>query len=429
MSSPTYRPRLVTAFLWITLWLLSRFIIFLLWSSDENYITSDVIYYYYQFTEHGWRSSLVEYPTPIAAFIAILAMMSSSVDSFIALFICFMCCLDGLTSLAMWRSGYRKAGVYWAVFMFFVGPLMWTRVDLLSAIPVAYSLIWLTSRPHWSGSMIAVGASTKLWPAILIAPLIGRDSMGRKRLFSFLCTGGILGLASIAFFGWHRSYSPLTWQGDRGLQIESVFASVPMLLRALYLDGGYHVDFSAYNAWEIFGPSVKGWQHTASLTMSATFVIAALLAWMIAFRPRWKDCPVNVHICDERSFAIALAITTIIAWVIVSNKTFSPQYIIWLAGPLAVLASLARSPWQRSLATLCCICGLILAIATHLIFPIYYGPLITPGDLTMTVTLLLIGRNVLMVLFAIGTLLAAIQHARMINRMAKISSDDTSAIL
>jgi hypothetical protein len=92
---------------------------------------------------------------------------------------------------------------------------------------------------------------------------------------------------------------------------------------------------------------------------------------------------------------------------IVTNKTFSPQYMMWLGGPLAgLLVAAGRAPVEqsapswRNLRTLTwCVLGLTLV--TQLVYPILYQPLVHGGSLLLLATIVLVVRNVALVGFLV----------------------------
>ena len=95
--------------------------------------------------------------------------------------------------------------------------------------------------------------------AIRLQPLVGEISWSHNLLIMARCKDDLereFYLRATARFGWTRSISPVTWQSDRGLQIESIVATVPMIRHAFISPDLFHTELSQYNAWEIFGPGV-----------------------------------------------------------------------------------------------------------------------------------------------------------------------------
>ena len=402
-------------------WTISRVLMAVLWSRRETFIDNDVRYYYWQLVHHGMGDGLVEYPTPVAVLLQLIRPASGNTElGFRIAFVLVMGLLDGAVAVWLWTGHSRVAATYWSVFTFLIGALIWFRIDLLPAVAVLAGLVWLNRRPIASGVAIALGAATKFWPAMLIIPMLGTGSTARKRTIGFLVAGGTLGLASLLFFGWDRSTSPLTWQSDRGLQIESIVATVPMLRHAFGQPDLYRTELSSHNAWEIYGPQVDFWLRVADVAMLGSVVLALLLGWLIALNGFGLPGRRSFGTADDggqlpRTHAIVLAQLAIVCAFIIANKTFSPQYVIWLGGPLTVLIALPLPGKDRTAARWLAGTGLAIALLTHLVFPLNYSGLIA-ADSTLGDTLLLVGRNLLMVVFTVMTTVAAIRAAIAIGR-------------
>ena len=406
----------VTGFVAFAFWLLSRALMALLWSDAETFIDHDVRYYFWQLANDGVAGALIEYPTPIAVFLdAIRLVAGPSENAYVAAFVLVMAVLDGIATVWLWHSQGHAAACYWAGYTFAIGSLIWFRIDLLPAVAVLAASIWIVRRPVASGAAIAVGAATKLWPAMLIAPMLGTDRWGKRRSWGFLTMGAALGLASLAFFGWTRSASPLGWQSDRGLQIESIMATVPMIRHAFAPVDRYYTELSQYNAWEIYGPGVDQWLVAADCLLAASVVLALVLGWLIAFGgaglPGHRLAQANDPACiSQRGHAILLAQVALICLTIMANKTFSPQYMIWLGGPLAVLLSRPLPRKDKVAARLLAGLGLVCAALTHLVFPLNYSGLISehahPGE-----TRLLVARNLVMVALCLTSVTLALKSA------------------
>lgn len=390
--------------LWCSVaWVISRIIMYRTLFESEYHIINDVNYYFVQ-TGGGQANALVEYPTPVTLFLSLLRQLTGgSLESFVNAFLSLMLVLDAAMAVYLWRSQARRAACYWAIFTFLIGPLCWTRLDLLSAIPVALAMLWLSRHPSRSGAMIALGAATKLWPALLIAPATGRDSNALRRTRAFLIVGGILGLASVVFFGWERSASPLTWQSDRGLQIESVPATWLMMKRVVDPNSGLEISFSPFNAYEIFGPQVATWMQISDVLMGLAIGLAASLLLIRVLRGGHGDADQGLT-----TMAIVFSVIAIVAWIIMANKTFSPQYMIWLAGPLAVAISLPVSRALRIWTMLIAALGLAAAWLTHQVYPTYYGGLISLNPMTTTAITCLLWRNLLVTAIAVESTLTAV---------------------
>jgi hypothetical protein len=142
---------------------------------------------------------------------------------------------------------------------------------------------------------------------------------------------------------------------------------------------------SQYKSTELFGAGVH-----AMLTVSTIATVAglAVLVWLWFRTASTRDAPLATL------GWLILAAATVITIV---NKTLSPQYIIWLGGPLAALMVFSpRDAAVRRAAQV--LIG--LSVITQLIYPIEYAKLVNIGWYTFPMTLLLAVRNVLLVWLA-----------------------------
>ena len=137
--------------------------------------------------------------------------------------------------------------------------------------------------------------------------------------------------ASLAAVGWERTVSPVTWQSGRGLQIESVPATPLMWLRTFTDNPSWPISLSDYNALEIEAGS-PGVGLMLGVATALTAATVALTAWLSArlIRNLRRDDPLLQP-------AILFSVLAVVLATIVSNKTLSPQYILWLGGPMAAL--------------------------------------------------------------------------------------------
>lgn len=346
------------------------------------------VYYYWLGLHHGRPIAdlLTEYPTPVAWALSALHSLFPGLWSFQAAFTLLMVGLDALTAILLWRRSVR-AGLLWLAFGTAIGVITYYRIDLVTATPVALALLWASSRPRTAGALLGLAAAIKLWPALLAPALVaGTGAQRRARLLGFAAAGGGLGLASLILAGWGRSVSPLVWQSERGLQIESV-AATPLIVGRVLSPETWHVGISRFNAMEITGPGVDAALAATSAANLVLVVLAATLAWRLARRPLPEG--------------MAISVMAVVAWTIVVNKTFSPQYLWWLAGPVAIWCIWTASRRQLLAVSV----GVVaLALATGLIFPWCYDA-ITDG--TVAGALLLTARNVGVVVLAVWALIRA----------------------
>ncbi|WP_051232511.1 glycosyltransferase 87 family protein [Acidipropionibacterium thoenii] len=362
------------------LWVLTRLLMLRIFTlPNASYITGDVGYYHYWLTAAHIpvQEMLREYPVPVIWGMRTLLWASGGSDAnyFLVLFVVAMIVLDAIMTLALWRYGHRVGALWWILFVMAIGPLMWFRFDMVPAVSMGLAALWFRRHPSACGAAVAVGAAIKLWPALLILPMIGRTRAAVRRAVAFAISGAALALCSLAAAGITRSLSPLTWQSDRGLQIESIPATVPMLQRAISAPDQYLVALSTFNAYEISGPGVSEWLNLSSVAMVLAVAAAALIGWIA-----WARGGLS-----HRQAVLGAAV--IIGALIVANKTLSPQYFIWWGAPVAVLLDRSgdEADWPRRrldrVGRICLgIAGALFAtgLLTQCVYPLSYSHIISP---------------------------------------------------
>ncbi len=401
-------------FTYAMLWLLSRAFLGHDFVTRVSYIVGDVGYYHRQLLVSDIGRVLVEYPTPVVWSLQLVkVVVGHDLAQFVLGFVVTMLLLDAFMASLLWRRGgphRAEAVLAWIVFILLIGPLAYFRFDLAPALLAGAAALYANRRPALAGALVAVGASLKLWPALLVLPLLGR---GRERVRSglgFLVTGVGLALASLVVAGWSRTVSPLAWQSDRGLQIESVPATALMWLRTLDASAPLQVAMSRYNAYEVTGP---GAAQAIVASDVATVVGLLVIAWL-----GWRA----IRLPERSVVTVAAVMLAIILIMIVTNKTLSPQYLIWLGGPLCAMIAGADGPddaepdrpsaqplWGPPL--LLTVAGCLLAAATQLVYPTLYGELIT-GRGTALATSVLVLRNVGLVAFTVAATGYAVRCTR-----------------
>ena len=372
-------------------WLTSRALTLALLVTVESAVTGDVSYYgrslHTLFNGGSLREVLQEYPVPVLAIMLpqYLAAMLNSLG-FAVLFAVSMLAVDATFTWSLWRVGGRKrseAVNFWLWFVPAIGPLAYFRFDLVPAMLAGAAVLAAARRPAWSGMLTAIGAALKLWPALMLPSFLLRRRDRRSVLLGFCSTGIAIAAISLAVGGWGRLVSPLHWQFGRGLQIESVFATPLMLVRSFHPHHVWSVDVSQYKAFEIYGPGVHLF---GTLATVASVAGLGLLGWL------WHRARMLPSVSPETVGWLFLATASVVT---ITNKTLSPQYILWLGGPLAAL--LARWPGdphvRRAARQL-----LVICVLTQLVFPLTYASLASNvTSLTVPSTLLLAARNVLLI--------------------------------
>ena len=221
-------------------WFITRLLMLVILASFERFVVGDVFYYHRKinalFTV-GLDRTLFEYPTPVVwiLWLPYGASFGNRVGYLVA-FVMLMLVLDALFTYALWRATGRRhttAIDFWLIFVPLIGPLSYLRFDMLPAVLAGGALLAARRKPWVTGALTGLGAAIKLWPALLIGAFLSYRADRRPAGITFVIVGFGLALISLIFGGWTRLVSPLTWQSDRGLQIESIWATPLMLARAV----------------------------------------------------------------------------------------------------------------------------------------------------------------------------------------------------
>ena len=419
-------------------WLGTRAFIFVIWGFFGFFTRSDVVYYFESIQRlfHGTPPSevLIEYPTPLIWLLSVPYILGFGTHrGYVVVFISMCLAGDAFIGYFLWRSARqygtnpRPAAAFWIWFVMASGPIIYMRLDFLTAVLTAAGLISIVRYHRFTaGAIIGVGAAIKLWPALLWPSTMVDRRAVRRTSMGFFGVGALLVLTSLFYAGWDRLVSPLTWQSDRGLQIESVYAT-PVMIARLFSRDTWTVYASKYHAYEIAGPG------TIFLTQVAT--VATILGGitMVVLYVRWlrrKDR-------TPTEAGTLMIIATLI--MIITNKTFSPQYMIWLGAPVAALLTISvRHPellpdqghlfsWiSRSkhlgqdqhlvgpltLARHIAIWTLVLTLLTQAIYPMMYRYLINVRWLSPVALLVLTLRNAGLAYFAVRMVILALRSVR-----------------
>jgi hypothetical protein len=409
VKTPTrlWRPLLV--------WALTRGAVIAVWLTAEQVLGGDVAYYYDRL--HRMMSlgvpvaqTMPEYPTPVLWLLMVPYLFSGqTLEGFRIAFVAIMVALDLAFTITLWHRGQGRTAVwFWIAFIVAIGPISYLRLDLIPAVACGLALVALSrGADRFAGVLLAVGAGLKLWPGTLW-PTTVRGVRRRDHLVtvSFFVTGVALVVAAVIQGGVARLLSPLQWQSGRGLQIESVWATPSMVAR-IFDPQAYRIEYSRWQAYEVFGPGVDGWLtfSTVATTVGYALILGGYVLW---FRARYPDVftrhPRLVNAAVPASpAAVGLFMVVLITITLITNKTFSPQYLTWMGAPLAALLLVAdpSQRWLRRTASVAAIMVLGLAVATQLVYPAGYEELLGHQGQPGLVTGVLVVRNLGLVVLGV----------------------------
>ncbi|MCT4355286.1 DUF2029 domain-containing protein [Streptomyces sp. Je 1-79] len=313
-----------------------------------------------------------QYP-PLAALAilspAVLPFLEYSAAFFVLAFLC-----DALVFGLLMRTGRRRGrrphGAWiWIAGVPLLGPTAYARYDLMvTAVAVAGLLAGVT-RPRVLGALAGFGAMLKVWPALL---LVGTPR-GRATFRSWsTAAGAAAGLLLLCVLAAPGALAFLTYQRDRGLELESLGAMVFHVARHLGWDGVAQMN---YGSIEFLGPYVST---VATAAMALTIgAFCWLLVWRIRARAFTTSTPADA------AFVAVLLFTT-------TSRVISPQYMLWLVGLAAVCMAYRTSRMRRPAHLV------VWATAvTQFEFPVWFSH-VTDSD-PLGIALLLIRNGLLVV--------------------------------
>jgi hypothetical protein len=272
------------------------------------------------------------------------------------------------------RPNLRLHGAWvWVVGVPLLGPTVYARYDVMVTAVAVAALLAGARHPRLMGALVGFGAMLKVWPALLLLGV-----RGRRAWASAVAT--VAALAALFALAMPGAFAFLTFQRDRGTEVESLGALVFHVARHHGWDGQVLLN---YGSVEFLGPWVNI-VSTAALTLTG-MTFGWLLLWrLVATR-------FEAHTAADAAFVAVLMFT-------VTSRVISPQYMVWLVGVAAVCLCFRAG---RMGVPACLV--LVACFVTVLEFPLWFADVVTSTPLGIT---LMVVRNGLLVL---ATVLAARQ--------------------
>ncbi|WP_392508746.1 glycosyltransferase 87 family protein [Naumannella halotolerans] len=387
--------------------ILCAFGLWLIWSQWRDRENGDIPYYYGQLTRGvPIEQVMPEYPVPALWLLELPRLLIGSQgdqndyrDVFVVL--CFAA-LGGF-SLLLWhriapqdRRAAAAGVICWAAFSTAMGTVILLRPDIAIAVLGGTAVLLGSSWPVLAGALLALAGWLKIWPVVLAAGFLpGRGLIVRVLLGGF-GTAVAVAVVVLVSAGWQRMISPLTYQSDRGLQVESLWAT-PLLLGRLANPAAFPVRMTEWKAFEIFGEGRDAALVLANLGALGLTALVALACW----RSRPRTAADGRRPGFDQAAIAELAVLIVLA-VLLANKTFSPQYLSWLGPPLAIAVARAVQTQRADRALRWAAIGVAAAAATFVLYPFEYGGLVygaTPEDVATPIHWLLLRNALLVALF------------------------------
>jgi hypothetical protein len=341
--------------------------------------------------EVPYRDFSIEYPPgSLPAFVP-PALLSASRDGYIDVFSFEMAILLAVTLLMMALAARRIGGPHaWVLPAGTFGtgalllyPVAVTRYDAVVALTLGLAVFFATLGGRFlllAYASLGLGAAVKVVPVLATLPLALRRRGAAPGYAVFLA---VLALFFAPFLGSRGLLESFAYQANRGLQVESLAASVLISFRS--------VDSVAfeYGAFEVRGGGA-GLATSLSPLLTITLLIITGLGM---YREYSRSGGLGAASFPRYAAALILAF-------MLGSKVLSPQYIIWLL-PLVPL-----SAWGEAGAIVCAV-FLTVCLLTTQVFPTHYDDLLAfrfPGpELLLVRNLLLAALWVVMLALPAAT--------------------------
>ncbi|MCR6688888.1 glycosyltransferase 87 family protein [Cellulomonas sp.] len=287
------------------------------------------------------------------------------------------------------RVARTQAGAWWWIaFIALLGPVAIGRLDGAVAPLVVGALVLALRHPAVASALLTFGAWVKVAPGALLLPLFLVVRRKAEVVAAAATVSAVVVLGVAAGGGAAHLTSFLDQQDGRGLQIEAVGAT-PWVLASTWRPD-LRIELNAeLVTWEVHGTGTQAVADALGALFYLGLAAAAVLLWWCARRlgdRLWNDATVRAQVLLRGALLVSLLL-------IVLNKVGSPQYVGWIAPPVAVALALRLPRWRTTAWLVAGIAGV-----TQLVFPWGYAD-ITGGGTGMV--LVLAARNVALVVLTV----------------------------
>jgi len=326
-----------------------------------------------------YRDRVLEYP-PYSIPIFLLPSLLFGREYYLGGFTLLTILGDFFMKFLLLSIGLRQSKTLWALspLLFYCVSVPFLRGFILelydiwpALICVAIVCLACSERHFLCGLALALGIGVKLYPVVFLPPLfVLAVRQGKGGKFAAGLAAGLLPILLLSFYlPWWRFAE---FQGSRGLQVESLYASILWLGEQLDLT---RVEWVWSKSW------YEGQGQLASdvIPLAHGIFIAAMgISTAIAVRIASKCEKPGI---GEVSRMLLVPLLCFVGF----NLVFSPQYMLWLLS-LAALGSLKGNPWIV----------LMIPLATCLTWFFYPSPEYN-GGLNLPETIILVCRNLVVI--------------------------------
>ncbi|TQJ38821.1 uncharacterized protein DUF2029 [Arthrobacter sp. SLBN-112] len=332
--------------------------------------------------EGVWQGIDVPWVYPIGAMLPMLAagLLGQKLYMLGWFLLCTVLNLLALFVLKRSRSlpfGWQAAYL-WVLLIGILGPLVFSRVDGVSAPLVVIGLVFAAERPAIASALLSVATWVKVWPAAVVLSLLLATKARLQVLLAGAAVSAVMIGSVVAGGGASNLLGFVKAQGERGMQLEAPFTTPGLWQAVLGWGAWVHPNF------ELTTLEIRGTlSDFVGTLMNPLLCVSLLLIGLLILA--------GVRTRVDRQELMMMGALALVSAMIVFNKVGSPQFMIWLAAVICVGSALYGLRWAVP-----AIAMFVIGILTTLVFPILYVQLyvaLNPG-----VALLLTLRNALVIM-------------------------------
>jgi hypothetical protein len=288
-----------------------------------------------------YRDVVFEYPPYALLWFLPPRVLSHDLDSFRVAFGLEMWGADAAVKALLLAIGVRaRTGlrdlapfVAYSLGSAALGHVLLQRFDLIpSLLTLGATLAVAGGGVFAGGLLLAVGAGTKLYPALAFPMLaVFAWRRGPGALVRFVAGAALASLPLLAAAVWVPWWRFASYHVGRGLQVESSLASVVWALHFAGVPAGWELRWRTH---EVTGPLAAALVGPGQLL----FLLVTLAAVVAATSTAWRLGALASRRVPIADMAVVLLLP--IAAFVAANTVLSPQFHLWLL-PLAALVLFA----------------------------------------------------------------------------------------
>lgn len=297
----------------------------------------------------------IEYPPGILPFITLPQVgLPDDGTGYAARFATLMLLLDLVAVQRLLVLGRRRGSMWgpwlWLVLVPLLGPISYMRLDMIPAVATVLALE-RADAGRWgtAGGMLSYAALAKLYP-LLLMPIVWLRAPDKRRFISGALVVAVLGLIGFSGSLDDLARSVLGYHAERGIQLESSWATGLLVAGKLGYPIVVEYTFGALHVASVISPLLKDLSNFVS-------VIVVLLGLFVA----------RSHVATGDVRGLTGVMLATLLGLLAVGSVFSPQFMLWVFALGAVVLCYPGKAFQVPALAL-----VPAALMSQLIYPFFY---------------------------------------------------------